>query len=279
MSNINESEMSLNQGIKRSTACCTAASFQLSRLLEFIKEHDESPKFFRSGNVVHRRYGNEDGDVFYFSYGTIVMWGLSKSEEEAILFEARLFEEGPLDAVEWEESLYSQGSSAKILKDSITLPSSNVLTKLAFSHGLAQSVKLAVFEKLVERRIERSRYAPESLAKFGRIAMPRKQLAMMIGEIVLDRNSINFHTDILDTPEFFWEHSDLEPLYRLIAQDLDIVARVNVLNRRLDILKELFEILSNEIENRHSSTLEWIVIILISMEVIVTFLKEIFHIL
>lgn len=279
MSNINESEMSLNPGIKRSMACCTAASFQLSRLLEFIKEHDESPKFFRSGNVVHRRYGNEDGDVFYFSYGTIVMWGLSKSEEEAILFEARLFEEGPLDAVEWEESLYSQGSSAKILKDSITLPSSNVLTKLAFSHGLAQSVKLAVFEKLVERRIERSRYAPESLAKFGRIAMPRKQLAMMIGEIVLDRNSINFHTDILDTPEFFWEHSDLEPLYRLIAQDLDIVARVNVLNRRLDILKELFEILSNEIENRHSSTLEWIVIILISMEVIVTFLKEIFHIL
>lgn len=264
-------------GLKRSIACCTASSFHLVRLFEFIKEHSESSKFFRSGNVVYRTYGASDGDIFYFSYGTIVMWGLSKEEEEAVLIEARFFEEGPIDSAEWEESLYSQGESAKILKDNITLPSSNVLTKLAFSHGLAQSVKLAVFEKLVERRIERSRYAPESLAKHGRIAMTRKQLAMMIGEIVLDRNSINFHTDILDTPEFFWEHSDLEPLYRLIAQDLDIVARVNVLNKRLDILKELFEILSNEIENRHSSTLEWIVIILISMEVVVTFAKEIFH--
>jgi uncharacterized Rmd1/YagE family protein len=273
----NLSNLQKNNGVKRSIACCTAASFQLARLLEFIKTHNESAKFFRSGNVVHRSYGANDGDVFYFSYGTIVMWGLSKEEEEAVLVEARFFEEAPIEAVEWEESLYSQGESAKIIKDSITLPSSNVLTKLAFSHGLAQSVKLAVFEKVVERRIEQSRYAPESLAKYGRIGMTRKQLAMMIGQIVLDRNSINFHTDILDTPEFFWEHSDLEPLYRLIAQDLDIVARVNVLNKRLDILKELFEILSNEIENRHSSTLEWIVIILISMEVVVTFAKEIFH--
>ncbi len=263
---------------RRSSAYCTSASFNLARLLNYVQELGESPVFLKNGNVIHRAYGQHGGDVFYFAYGTIVMWGLSKAEEKSLIIEARFFEDGPIEQIESEESSFSIGESAKILKDDITLPSANMLTKLAFSHGLAQSVKLSVFEKLVERRIENSRYAPESLAKHGRIPLSRKKLAKMMGEIVIDRNSINFHTDILDTPEFFWEHSDLEPLYRLIAQDLDIGSRVSVLNRRLDILKELFEMLSNELENRHSSTLEWIVIILISIEVIVTFARDIFDI-
>ena len=41
-----------------------------------------------------------------------------------------------------------------------------------------------------------------------------------------------------------------------------------VLNQRLDILKELFDMLSNEMHNNHSNKLEWIVIILIVIEVV-----------
>lgn len=266
-----------SKDFRRCSAFATASHYRLNELIGYLQAQEALATHFRVGNVVHRVYGRVQGDVFYFSYGTLVMWGLSKEEEAAILAEVKGFEDNPNDQVEWEESRYSIGQAAKILKDDITLPASDVVTKLAFSHGLAQSVKLSVFEKLIERRIDNSRYAPESLAKYGRIATPRKQLARMMGEIVLDRNSINLHTDILDTPEFFWEHSDLEPLYRLIAQDLDISARVSVLNRRLDILKELFEMLSNELENRHSSTLEWIIIGLIFIEVTITFAKEVFH--
>ena len=40
-----------------------------------------------------------------------------------------------------------------------------------------------------------------------------------------------------------------------------------MLNKRLDIIKELFDMLASELANRHSNTLEWIVIILIMVEV------------
>jgi uncharacterized Rmd1/YagE family protein len=265
--------------LKRCSAFCTASSYRLLDLMHHLREEGLNPYHFRSGNVVHHTYGKESGDVFYFAYGTIVSWGLSKEEELEILQRVKPCEDDPNESLESEESRYWIGDSAKILKDDISLPSDSVLTKVAFSHGLAQSVKLSIFERLVQRRIENSRTAPESLAKHGHIPMSRTKLAKMMGEIVLDRNSINLHTDILDTPEFFWEHSDLEPLYRLISQDLDIIARVNVLNRRLDILRELFEILSNELDNRYSSNLEWIIIVLIFIEVAVTFAKDIFHIL
>ena len=42
---------------------------------------------------------------------------------------------------------------------------------------------------------------------------------------------------------------------------------MEVLNKRLDIIKELFDMLASELANRHSNTLEWIVIILIMVEV------------
>lgn len=268
-----------DKNFRRCSAYCTASSYKLNEIIVYLQLQGLKCFFFRSGNVIHRAFGSEGGDIFYFSYGTIVCWGLTKEQEEAILQEVKSFESGPNEQNEFEESRYSVGVVAKILKDDITLPADDVLTKLAFSHGLAQSVKLSIFEKLIERRIDKSRSAPESLAKHGHIPMSRIELSRLMGEIIIDRNSINFHTDVLDTPEFFWEYSDLEPLYRLIAQDLDISSRVTVLNKRLDIVKELFEMLSNELQHRHSSRLEWIIIVLIFIEVAITFAKEVFQIL
>jgi uncharacterized Rmd1/YagE family protein len=267
-----------DKSFRRCSAYCTASSYRLEKLIINFKKQGNRITHFRSGNVVHRSYEKDSGDIFYFSYGTIVMWGLTKDRENEVLSELKEFETNPNEQNEWEESRYSIGQTAKILKDDITLPANDMFTKLAFAHGLAQSVKLSVFEKLIERRIDNCRDAPESLAKRGHIAMSHNQLSRMMGEIILDRNSINLHTDILDTPEFFWEYSDLEPLYRLIAQDLDIVARVSVLNRRLDIVKDLFEMIGNELQHRHSSRLEWIIIVLIFIEVVVMFAKDIFHI-
>ena len=40
-----------------------------------------------------------------------------------------------------------------------------------------------------------------------------------------------------------------------------------VLNKRLDIIKELFDMLASELHQSHSNKLEWIVIILIVIEV------------
>lgn len=93
------------------------------------------------------------------------------------------------------------------------------------------------------------------------------------------RNSINLHTDILDTPEFFWDHEDLEVFYEKTCHYLDLTARVDVLNKRLDIVKELFEILNDHLEARHSSRLEWVIIILIAVEVAMALATDIFHLL
>ena len=57
--------------------------------------------------------------------------------------------------------------------------------------------------------------------------------------------------------------------------------RVGLLNRRLDILQELYNMLSDQLDNSHSQKLEYFIIYLILIEVVITvgwqiILKDIF---
>lgn len=61
---------------------------------------------------------------------------------------------------------------------------------------------------------------------------------------------MNLYSNILDTPEFFWEAEGFEPLYRRVNRYLDVEDRVNILNNRLDIVNDLLEGLSGQIEIR-----------------------------
>jgi uncharacterized Rmd1/YagE family protein len=68
-------------------------------------------------------------------------------------------------------------------------------------------------------------------------------------------------------------------MYRTTVNYLDVFTRVDVLNKRLDIVNELLEMLGNQLNHQHSSTLEWIIIALIVIEVIIALSKEVFHVL
>jgi uncharacterized Rmd1/YagE family protein len=72
---------------------------------------------------------------------------------------------------------------------------------------------------------------------------------------------------LLDTPEFFWEYPEYEHAYNATARYLDIRPRVDVLSNKLNVIHELFEMLAEELNHKHSSFLEWIIIILIAFEI------------
>ena len=72
--------------------------------------------------------------------------------------------------------------------------------KLAVSFALAQSVKLGVFERTVEVTIKETRAIPERMAIDGKIKLTRTNITKRIGQLFVDRASINLHSDILDHP-------------------------------------------------------------------------------
>lgn len=267
----------------RCVAYCTSTAFDTAKLLGYLKSTYEVSRFrevlhIRKNSLLGSKTVAQEGDIFFFPFGALVCWGLNESEERSVLQEFSPFEQQRIDVIEEDVFSYLYGDQAKVIEDEIILPDHEIITKLAFSHGLAQSVKLGVFEQTIQRTIHLTRELPELLAQQGSIKLSRKDIRRMMGRLFIDRSSINLHQELLDTPEFFWEHAELEPYYALVAHYLDRERRVIVLNERLRILQELFDMLAAELNHQHSSRLEWTIIWLIVIEVVMHLVTDIFRI-
>ncbi|MGH2612885.1 MAG: RMD1 family protein [Rhabdochlamydiaceae bacterium] len=262
----------------RCTTYCTAAAYDIPRLFQSLQTFGSAQLFRDCVHLLLKEDRKPKGDIFYLSYGCVVLWGFSEEEEHAILGSLKEFEKDPMPKPEMDEFTYVYDENMRIEEDEISLPTKNILTKLAISYGVAQSVKLTTFEETIQKTIDNTKHLPEDLATKGRISMSRKGISRKMGELFIERNFINLHSEILDTPEFFWNYPELEPYYRRTTHYLDTNKRIEILNKRLGVVHELFEILSSELNHQHSSRLEWTIIILIFIEICIVMLKELFHV-
>ena len=145
--------------------------------------------------------------------------------------------------------------------------------RLSVSFAVAQSSVLSVFEQRIDLHVTAFRYIPETLASHGKVHLPKdNNIGHMIGDVYALRHDLNLNSEILDTPDYFWisnsEDAALE-IYRMTMKYLEMDTRTEVLNNRLNILKELLEVLLQQHEARHQVALEWIIIWLIVISVVI----------
>lgn len=230
-------------------------------------------------DVLHVEISKEERscDAFFFSYGASVFWGLSKEDALQFLEKISAYQGQKNEEIEADEFTFVYGDVFKIVEDEIILPNRDTFTKLAVSQGIAQSVKLGTFETALQKIFNSNKQIPDHLAKYGKISLSRREIRKKMGQLFIERNSINLHMDVLDTPEFFWEYPEFEYLYIVTANYLDIKTRVEVLNQRLDVVHGLFEMLGTELNHLHSSRLEWTIIVLIVIEVLVSLMRDVFR--
>ncbi len=257
---------------KQCTAQCLANVFDFDSLRLALEQRYRLVVYL---DVIHIEHAN--WEAFIFPYGVFVGWGMGYDDEQHLLNELREYTLNPHPSTFIDRFTYTEGeSSTRIRNDHIELDTSSTRDKLAISHALAQSVKLMEFENHAQRTIEETAYIPENIAKYGRANLGRKAIAKLRGTLYLVRSDIHLHFDLLDTPEFFWEYPELQDIYHSIASYLEIEQRTRLLTDKLDIIQQLLNMLAEEQNHKHSSTLEWIIIWLIAVEIVVFFVHDIF---
>jgi uncharacterized Rmd1/YagE family protein len=63
-----------------------------------------------------------------------------------------------------------------------------------------------------------------------------------LGQLFTTRAEVNLHSDMLDTPDCFWDRDEYEHVYMRMRKYLELEKRLAVLNQRLDIIKELLDL-------------------------------------
>jgi uncharacterized Rmd1/YagE family protein len=210
--------------------------------------------------------------VFFFQYGVTVWWG-SDLIGRQILVQLKQFEIKSEREIDFERCEFSYTSGLpppgmmRIIVDHIYLENKSVELKLAVSHGLAQSAKLTTFEDRIEDVITATEKFPSALLHGGTASITKNEAARLKGALFVHRMNVNMHTDILETPKYFWEHGDLTPVYVTTRNYMDIDQRVDVLNQRLQIVEDLFSVLHQELNSRNLRHLEWVVLCLVFVDI------------
>lgn len=269
---------------QRVSAHCFTRSTPVHRLLSFFSLEYECLSL--NEEVLHiSSPSHPEKQAFIFHVlGTVVFWSMEVYEESVILDRlgelSPVYESSRIQSDDHSFIIAEKDSSFRIHRDVLYIPSHEtdvLLYQLSCSYALAISVKLAVVEGEIESVVEQTKLVPTELSLNGRVSsMSRKEVSCMIGELFMHKASINLVYDMLDTPDFFWDLPDLERIYDLTRKYVVIDTRVQVLNLRLEVLNELLVILQSEKSESHGSTLEWIVIWLIVLEVALG-LFEIFY--
>jgi len=94
------------------------------------------------------------------------------------------------------------------------------------------------------------------------------KLKKFIGKVLNIKNQISENLYIFDEPESTWENEQLNRLNLELKQTFDLKIRYRNIHEQLGIIKENLELFKDIWDHRESSRLEWVIIILILVEVL-----------
>lgn len=263
----------------RCSAYCVGNSLNINRISQYYRAV-KNQECSLMGDVLHLSLAH-DQDIFFFDNGAIITWNCLRDETRAIAEWAKRYAEDIDQSMLEDHYLCYKADKTQINHhpyfnvEIITLGDYTLELILAISYALAQSIKLSLYQGLLFDMTEQYGVLIEQLAKTGGIHLSRRSITQIIGRIFWVKSLVNLRGEFLHLPNYIWQHVNVESVYTMIERYMDMPKRIEMLNQKLDVLNEVFHILSDHLQHQQSVKLEWIIILLLVIEVIfnlITFL-------
>jgi len=230
-----------------------------------------APLAFRAGQA---------GTVTVFRYGVIVLCGLSVLEEDEVLRGLRSRVVRPIEPHEDETAIIEVSAD----KDEQILPGGPILLRtaslehiLVIADALAKSVVLARDEREVSSVIEVTEPFARQLAEHGRTPVGRRTILKHIGNALLVQHRVSGRVAVAEKPDVVWDRPDLERLYARLQDEYELKERADALARKLAVISETAKLLADMIDTNRSIRLEFIIVVLIVFEIVITTYQILSH--
>ncbi|WPK25759.1 hypothetical protein PUMCH_003087 [Australozyma saopauloensis] len=232
---------------------------------------------FTTGKSTHA----VNGQVMILANGTVVGWGLTESKMLKKLVpplipatlepcnceseEMDYVEVGSDEAIDSSPQSFMQGDVLVIPEKN---PRERQLDMAAFAIGFSRSTRLSILEESLEKIIQHTRENSEILNEGFRITLNELDILRVTGRLFKLRAKLNLYSELIETPDLYWSEPTLEKIYEAISHRLDIPLRISIMNRKLDYVTEEQRALLSFLNEKKSTRLEWIIILLIMVEVL-----------
>ena len=221
-----------------------------------------------------------NGVATLFRYGVVVLIGLTTLEEDTVLRSLRPRITGAFKIPDEETAMIEISAERE---DQIP-PGGPIFIKtmlperlVTISEALAKSVVLARDEREVTSVFERIEPFARELADNGRTPGGRRAILQHIGHALLVQQRVSGPVAVAEKPDVLWDRPDLDRLYARLEDEYELKERADALNRKLAVVAETAKVLTDIIDTERSLRLEFIIVVLILLEIVIAGYQIVHH--
>jgi required for meiotic nuclear division protein 1 len=230
--------------------------------------NDPAELFYKTG---------EEEYVYVFKYGAICFlnYDVLRIAEFLRLIKPyckNLFENSFSD----EFQIDTHAKELRVSFNKIDIPSADIDVVRLVMLNVSQSVALDYYEDQTNQLLSETNTYTQILENKGRLDISGKKLRQYIGRTLLLRNRIAENIYVFDSPPETWENENLTKVDTDLKRTFDLQVRVRMIHEGLTIIKDNLELFRGLMQTKNSTILEWIVILLILVEVINMIIEKLF---
>lgn len=253
-------------------------AYQIAENTNIKKFKAEYTGLLINSNSFELFYKYEQGHVFVLNYGVVVFANVDDVQRSAFIslltkycinhLDNRLQEDFIIEKKETPhpEFSYNSLSVSEINDDVIRIAMLQV----------AQSLALDFYQDVAQQLFDDTVHLTNQLEMYGRLKISKRKLLKFIGKTLNTKNRIIDNLYIYDTPSVVWEDETLGRVNDGLTKTFDISIRFKELEYMLKRVESNLSVFVELTNAKESKRLEWIVIILIFIEILHLFFSKYF---
>lgn len=221
---------------------------------------------------------NPEQFLYIFKYGVICFLNFSDTAVSSFLqFVLPFCKNRFPESLSEEFEIETNARENKIGYNKIEIIKADVDVLRLVMLNVSESVALDYYSDQTTKLLEDTNYHTQILEKKGRLDISGSSLKKYIGKTLLIKNRIAENLYIFDSPPQTWEDESLNKIHNDLSRTFDLQERFRHVSEGLAIVKENLELFKDLLQHRNSNVLEWIVIGLITFEVLHVIFQELFR--
>ncbi len=159
-----------------------------------------------------------------------------------------------------------------ITNDSAVMPRYNLAFMDIICFVIAKSVALERIEERIDVVFDEVEGLIANLGK-GTLELPDRDMARLASSILSFKFTSIAHIMVLDKPEITWDNPEADRLYLTMASLFELNQRYQEIKHKSETLLDMTDVFTSLSHARRSARLEWIIIILIAIEIVLFVLE------
>ena len=201
-------------------------------------------------------------------YGVVVFANMSEQEITEHIRQLQAMLIRPFSEIFKESYTISKATHLKCHFDNIAVPHFSDAVIKNVMLNLAQSVALDYYLNRSENILSDVTQFTEELETKGKISISQRNMTKFLGKVLNVKNKIMENLYIFDAPESVWDDEYVDAVNTAMVHFFDLRLRYKEIEQTLRVIEDNLQVLIMLSHHRESSRLEWIIIILILIEIL-----------